>query len=353
METTLERLRDLAREVVQRAPEVQAVVLFGSRARGTAGPGSDWDVALIEKNGKAPEAAYRLLDAQPGVRLLGIGADEIERHKDTAGALEAALARQGITLAGAWRRPACRKEALRMDVVRMRANLDNATDAVTKAVMAGIDHLHARGRKRSDWTPVTTGSVDAAEHVAKAILTGYGLSPREVHFLDALAEQLGNAYRGRHDPRQAEWAERIRAMNGTTRTRRLHDADYRRFVALPAEPLERSVERAGQAQRAQILWLHEMVERWPEHAEEIMDATREIADKDGGLSGWRASYANKAVTADERTRATIARLAESTAEWLRSAAALLARLEESGAPPAANPAARHHPPRAPKEGQVK
>ena len=333
METTLERLRERAEEVVRRAPAVEAVVLFGSRARGTAGPGSDWDIALIGKSGKPPEVAYRLLGELPGVRLLGFRVGEIERHKDTAGALEAALARQGVALAGAWQRPACRKEALSMDVVRMRANLDNATDAVTRAVMAGIDHLHARGRKRSDWTPVTTGSADAAEHVAKAVLTGYGLSPREVHFLDALAEQLANAYRGRNDPRQAEWAERVRAMNGTTRTRRLRDADYRRFVAPPAEPLERSVERTGQAQRAQILWLQEMVERWPEHTEEIMDAVREIADKDGGLSGWRASYANKTVTADERTRATIARLEESTAEWIGSAEALLAGLEGGGAPP--------------------
>ena len=220
-----------------------------------------------------------------------------------------------------------------MDVVRMRANLDNATDAVTRAVMAGIDHLHARGRKRSDWTPVTTGSVDAAEHVAKAVLTGYGLSPREVHFLDALAEQLATAYRGRNDPRQATWAERIRAMNGTTRTRRLHDADYRRFVAPPAEPLERSVERTGQAQRTQILWLQEMVERWPEHVEEIVDATREIADKEGGLSGWRAGYASRVVTADERTRRTIASLEESTVEWIGSAKALLAGLEGGGEPP--------------------
>ena len=327
MVTTLERLRERAEEVVRRAPEVEAVVLFGSRARGTAGPGSDWDVAFVEKIGKAPEGAYRLFDALPGVRLLGIGAGEIERYKDTAGALEAALARQGVTLAGIWRRPGCRKEALSMDVVRMRANLDNATDAVARAVMAGIEYLHARGRRRSDWTPVTTGSVDAAEHVAKAILTGYGLSPREVHFLDALAEQLANAYRGRNDPRQAEWAERVRAMNGTTRTRRLHDADYRRFVEPPGEPLARSVERTGQAQRAQTLWLHEMIGRWPEHAEEIRDAAREIADKGGGLSGWRASYANKAVTADERTRTTIARLEESTAEWVGSAEALLEGLE--------------------------
>ena len=164
-------------------------------------------------------------------------------------------------------------------------------------------------------------------------LTGYGLSSREVHFLDALAEQLATACRGRNDPRQAEWAQRIRAMNGTTRTRRLHDADYRRFVAPPADPLERSVERTGQAQRTQTLWLHEMVERWPEHAEEIMDATREIADKDGGLSGWRASYANRGVTADEHTRKTIASLEVSTAEWIGSAKALLAGLDEGGGPP--------------------
>ena len=284
METTLESLRECAEEVVRRAPAVEAVVLFGSRARGTAGSGSDWDVALIEKNGKAPEAAYRLLDALPGVRLLGIGADEIERHKDTAGALEAALARQGVALAGAWRRPVCREEALRMEIVRMRAHLANATDQMDKAVRAGIEHLYAMEWERGDWTLLTTGSVDAAEHVAKAILTGFRLSPREVHFLDALAEQLANAYRGRNDPRQTEWAERIRAMNGTTRTRRLHDADYRRFVAPPAEPLERSVERTGQAQRAQILWLHEMVERWPEHTEEAGNAARAILRKGRGFS---------------------------------------------------------------------
>ena len=333
METTLERLRERAEEVVRRTPEIEAVVLFGSRARGTAGPGSDWDVALVGKSGKTPEAAYRFFGELPGVRLLGFRAGEIERHKDTAGALEAALARQGVTLAGAWRRPVCRKEALSMEVVRIRAHLANATDQTDKAVRAGIEHLYAMEWERGDWTLLTTGSVDAAEHVAKAVLTGYGLSPREVHFLDALAEQLANAYRGRHDPRQAGWAERVRAMNGTTRTRRLHDSDYRRFVAPPAEPLERSVERTGQAQRAQILWLHEMVERWPEHAEEAGNAARAILRKGRGLSTLRAGYLGDAVTADEHTRATIARLEESTAEWIGSAGTLLAGLEAGGAPP--------------------
>ena len=333
MKTTLERLRRRAEEVVRREPAVEAVVLFGSRARGTAGPRSDWDVAVIERSGRAADATYRLLDDLPGVRPLRVGADEIERHKDTAGALEAALVRQGIALAGDWNGPPCREEALKMDIVRVRASLENATDEIGRAVVAGIGHLYATGRRRRDWTPVTTGSADAAEHVAKAVLTAYGLAPREVHFLDALADQLKSAYRGRNDPRQAYWADRIHLMNGTTRSRRLHDAGYLRFVAPPAEPLERSVERTGQAQRVQILWLREMSGRWPETAEEVAGTTREIARTGGVLTGLRAGYASEPVTADERTRTTIARLEETTSGWVANAKRLLSRIEGREAPP--------------------
>ena len=49
--------------------------------------------------------------------------------------------------------------------------------------------------------------------------------------------------------------------------------------------------------------------------------------KGRGLSALRAGYSGDAVTADERTRATISRLEESTAEWIGSAEALLAGLE--------------------------
>lgn len=58
METTLER----PEEVVRRAPAVEAVLPFGSRARGNAGTGIDWDIALIGKSGKTPEAPYRFSD---------------------------------------------------------------------------------------------------------------------------------------------------------------------------------------------------------------------------------------------------------------------------------------------------
>ena len=328
MDTTFERLRARAEEVVRREPAVEAVVLFGSRARGTAGPRSDWDIAVIERNGRAAESAYRHLDDLPGVCPLRVGADEIERYKDSAGAMEAALVREGVTLAGVWRRPRCRNEGLDMDMVRIRASLANATDNVGKSVLAGIRHLHAvEDWERADWTPVMTGSVDAAENIAKAIVAGHGLSPREVHFLDALADQLKNAYRGRGDPRRAYWADLIRSMNGTTRTRRLHGADYRRFTAPPAEPLERSVERTEQVQRIQILWLREMLVRWPDAAAEIRYAARAIADTGEDIAVLRARYADRDVTAEGDTRATIARLSETTADWTQSAKSLLVQVE--------------------------
>ena len=51
-----------------------------------------------------------------------------------------------------------------------------------------------------------------------------------------------------------------------------------------------------------------------------------------GLSALRAGYSVDEVTADKRTRATIARLEESTAEWIGSAEALLAGREGGRAP---------------------
>ena len=40
------RTWDLIRSVVARRPEVTGIILFGSRAKGTAGPASDIDLAL-------------------------------------------------------------------------------------------------------------------------------------------------------------------------------------------------------------------------------------------------------------------------------------------------------------------
>ena len=59
--TTHARLRRTAAEVVRSVPGVEAVVLFGSRARGTARQASDWDIAILSRAAPADERAARKL----------------------------------------------------------------------------------------------------------------------------------------------------------------------------------------------------------------------------------------------------------------------------------------------------
>ena len=56
--TTHTRLRRTAAEAVRSVPGVEAVVLFGSRARGTARQASDWDIAILSR--AAPAERTRL-----------------------------------------------------------------------------------------------------------------------------------------------------------------------------------------------------------------------------------------------------------------------------------------------------
>ena len=59
--TTHARLRRTAAEAVRSVPGVEAVVLFGSRARGTARQASDWDIAILSRAAPADERAARKL----------------------------------------------------------------------------------------------------------------------------------------------------------------------------------------------------------------------------------------------------------------------------------------------------
>ena len=111
--TTHERLRRTAAEAVGSIPGIEAVVLYGSRARGTARATSDWDVAILSH--AAPddeEAATRLLGKLERVYPVVMKPESIEAHCNQGTRLESAIARQGRLLAGEWTPPPCRIENL-------------------------------------------------------------------------------------------------------------------------------------------------------------------------------------------------------------------------------------------------
>ena len=256
--TTYDRLRRTAVKAVENCPGIEAIVLFGSRARGTAHPKSDWDVAVLSRAESAVEQdACRLLGEHERVNAIVLRPEAIEEYRDRATRLEAAIARQGRLLAGTWSRPECRMEDLEMDPDEFREGLEVAIRDIQNAVSLLCD----AALDGDEYVPnLVELSQQAAEAVAKSIVAGHGLTPTATHELNELATQLENAYRGRRGgAERRRFAEAIRDLNGNTRA--AHGARYARVrVEEPAD----TVERLLRVQRLQTRWIRSCAERYPD-----------------------------------------------------------------------------------------
>jgi predicted nucleotidyltransferase len=96
-------------EVVRRlvaAYEPERIYLFGSVARGDAGPHSDYDILLIVPDGASPERQRSRL-AYQALRGTGVAADVVvwpesafERRTRVVSSLPATVLREGVLLHG-------------------------------------------------------------------------------------------------------------------------------------------------------------------------------------------------------------------------------------------------------------
>ncbi len=108
--------RELAaacRETLRLWPGALAAVLFGSRARGTAHPGSDWDVAFVLKGSELrhPRPARSVFPRSelpadlPQVDVWALSEEDLFRNARALGTLPYVVCRDGRVLAGEWSRP--------------------------------------------------------------------------------------------------------------------------------------------------------------------------------------------------------------------------------------------------------
>ena len=279
---THERLRRTAVEAVGSIPGIEAVVLYGSRARGTARAASDWDIAILSHaSAENEQAARRLFGDLERVESIVMNPESIEAHCNRGIRIESAIARQGKLLAGVWTPPRCRAEDLDVAAEDIERNLNVATGDLRSAFLALCD-LVFKG-----WTyepGIVEYSQQAAEALAKTMIAGFGLSPTAVHDLNALATQLENAYRGRTRGAEARrrFAAAIRALDGNTRA-----AHKARYADGPVEPLARTAERIAGTLRLQTDWLRWYATLNPEMREAAVAAGREIADAAGVIEGMR------------------------------------------------------------------
>ena len=295
--TTQEYLRRTAAEAVGSIPGIEAVLLFGSRARGTARATSDWDIAILSHASSENErAARKLFGELERVESIVMNPESIEAHCNRGIRIESAIARQGKLLAGVWTPPRCRAEDLDVAAEDIERNLDIATGDLRSAFLALCD---AAFKGRTHEPRIVEYSQQAAETLAKTIIAGFGLSPTAVHDLNALATQLENAYRGRTRDAEARrrFAAAIRGLDGNSEA--AHKARYHKG---PVERPARTAERVASTLRLQTEWLRWYAIRNPEMREAAVAAGREIADA-AGLVEWMRGFDRLAPELRARVRA--------------------------------------------------
>jgi len=95
-------LRKAVDELVERCPEIERVVLFGSMARGDAVPGSDADLLVVLRQSDLPfierGARYYLSGLGVGVDVLAYTQDELSRMLDERNPFVTHALKEGIAL---------------------------------------------------------------------------------------------------------------------------------------------------------------------------------------------------------------------------------------------------------------
>ena len=97
-----EKIREMVRRIVERFDPEQ-IILFGSRARGDAGPDSDVDLLVVmDVDGPRRETRIRIRLALHDIRgakeIVVVTPDELERFRDLVGTIIYPAVREGKVL---------------------------------------------------------------------------------------------------------------------------------------------------------------------------------------------------------------------------------------------------------------
>ena len=301
-------VRQAAEQVVGDHVDIDAVLLFGSRARGDHRPDSDIDLAVVGRG--CPHSAERALrNADRRVETIYVtSAKELRANANLATAIEAALVRQAVRIAGTWRRPSHRKENLDVSTLDLANNLTAASRELHAALRLTAAALNDEALRDAQ---ATTHTFNAAERLGKALLWSFGETPKSVHNLAMLADQLDGDTTKPDTQRdaRADIAAQLRAMNGFGRIGHLATYD----AAPIFEITETTAERVGRVAALQAQTLRRIA-RHPESRGSEPD------DEQWGLTRLKhCARTNLTDAADTLNRNVPDELRDSVLAWLHAA----------------------------------
>ncbi|MDE0114256.1 MAG: nucleotidyltransferase domain-containing protein [Albidovulum sp.] len=294
-------LREAAARTLDAVPGAEAVLLFGSRARGSAQPESDWDIAVVTRGdnvrrgrrGRTPIEALH-----PSVNAIFLGANLLRDKRNSPGHIAREVLRNGRLLAGRMPRVGRIRRNPPMQKHEFISKSAAAKGAIYRAGQAFVDALSGTPIQamEEDAQSFVQCSADAAEHLAKLMMFRRGVTPPRLHDLNRLAEFLEVS---EPDGRWTKTAAAIRAMDG--RAREHHMAAY---IGVDAEDVSHAIARL---QRVSEAFLDECAE----------------AGKDPGL---RDAVERQFASLRQRSAAVARNLAAAEPVPLESAAVLTKRL---------------------------
>ena len=283
---TEQELTAACRETLRLWPRARAAVLFGSRARGTQRPDSDWDVAFVLEGDdpRHPDLA-RSLFPHPGMRMpadlhrvdaWALSEEDLRRNARALGTLPYVVCRDGKVLAGEWNRPdPVEPEGdAAMDPEDWAGRMGLVPELVFHA-LTSISRMATAGSWANSGAAcrnLLRNAADAAELLVKAAMERRGVPADHGH---DIAELAGVFAARRAD--EGALAERMAALNGSSRP---HHVAMDQFPPPTVAEAEAALARiAGTLD----LLASEIEMRKDAMAGQITDLARDAAD---GSEAW-------------------------------------------------------------------
>ena len=303
---TERELTAACRETLRRWPQARAAVLFGSRARGTANPDSDWDVAIVLEGGELrhPRPARSVFPQPelpadlPHVDVWALSEEDLRRNARALGTLPYVVCRDGRVLAGEWNRP----DPVQMEQEAAVNSEDWARrmELVLAKVHAGITSIEAMSASRTwaagvgDCTNFLQSSANAAELLVKAAIERRGMPADRSHDIARLAVEFGA-----RRPDESALGQRMAALNGESRAH--HIAMYE-FQPPEGPDVRAAIRRlAGTLD----LWASEVETTGDEMAAHLDRLVQSGADRAGTWTGLVSAPINPKTDEDQAAQASV------------------------------------------------
>ena len=248
------RLRAAAEHALGQGHAI-AALLFGSRARGTAGALSDWDVCFITEH--APDRAHieafeldHPVWGNPRVDTSWIARADFDRGV-AAGSLEAEVARDGRRLAGD-ANVAKRARTVPFEAETVLRNLDKTHEHLLGAALAARRSARATEsrERRSGSEKTLTESIAGAEALGRTLCALTETAHTGDHRIAKNARQIAERAYEPAPPLMNDIARRMAQLDDTAQA--VRKVEY----GAPGEAAEKTVARFAQALEAD-LWIRQ------------------------------------------------------------------------------------------------